>query len=81
MCVCVCVSCSVMSDSLRPRNCSLPGSPVHGDSPGKNNGVDCHSLLQRIFLNQGSNPGLLHCGQILYRLSYWEVHVYIYVLF
>ena len=29
-CVCVYVSCSVVSDSLRPMNCSPPGSPVHG---------------------------------------------------
>ena len=29
-------------------------------SPGKNTGVDNHSLLQRIFPTQGSNPGLLH---------------------
>ena len=28
--VCVYVSHSVMSDSLRPMNCSPPGSPVHG---------------------------------------------------
>ena len=27
------------------------------------------SLLQGIFLTQGSNPGLLHCRQILYWLS------------
>ena len=27
------------------------------DSPGKNAGVGCHSLLQGIFLTQGSNPG------------------------
>ena len=27
-------------------------------------------LLQGIFPTQGSNPGLLHCRQILYRLSY-----------
>ena len=26
--------------------------------------VGCHSLLQGIFLTQGSNPGLLHCKQI-----------------
>ena len=25
---------------------SLPGSSVHGDSPGKNTGVGCHALLQ-----------------------------------
>ena len=30
------------------------------DSPGKNNGVGCHALLQGIFLTQGSNPHLLH---------------------
>ena len=35
------------------------GSSVHGDSPGKNTGVDCHALLQGIFLTQGSNPCLL----------------------
>ena len=36
------------------------------DSPGKNTGVGCHFLLQRIFPTQGLNPGLLHCRQILY---------------
>ena len=36
------------------------------DFPGKNTGVGCHFLLQGIFLTQGSNPGLLHCRQILY---------------
>ena len=29
-----------------------------------------HFLLQGIFPTQESNPGLLHCRQILYRLSY-----------
>ena len=29
-----------------------------------------HSLLQGIFLTQGSNPGLLHWKQILYHLSH-----------
>ena len=36
-----------------PTDCSPPGSSVHGDSPGKNNGVGCHFLLQGIFLTQG----------------------------
>ena len=31
----------------------------------KNTGVGCHSLLQGIFLTQGSNPGLLHYRQTL----------------
>ena len=39
-------------------DCSMPGSSVHGDSPGKNTGVGCHFLLQGIFPTQGSNPGL-----------------------
>ena len=39
------------------------------NSSGKNTGVDCHSLLQGIFLTQGSNPGLLRCRQILHCLS------------
>ena len=42
------------------------------DSSGKNAGVGCHSLLQRIFLIQGLNLGLLHCRHILYHLSYRE---------
>ena len=33
-------------------------------------GLGCHALLQGIFPTQGSNPGLLHCRQILYCLSY-----------
>ena len=40
------------------------------NSPGKNTGVGCHSLFQGIFPTQGSNPGLLHCRQILYHLSH-----------
>ena len=36
------------------------------DFPGKNTEVDSHSLLQAIFLTQGSNSGLLHCRWILY---------------
>ena len=32
--------------------------------------MGCHFLLQEIFPTQGSNPCLLHCRQILYRLSY-----------
>ena len=51
-------------------DCNLPGSSVHGDSPGVNTGVGCHSLLQGIYPTQGSNPGLPHCRQILYHLSH-----------
>ena len=40
------------------------------DFPGKNTGVGCQFLLQRIFLTQGSNPDLPHRKQMLYSLSH-----------
>ena len=60
-------SCPTLCDIM---NCSPPGSSVHGDSPGKNIGEGCHSLLQGIFWTQGLNPGLPHCRWILYLLSH-----------
>ena len=53
-----------MSDSLRPHGLYSPWN-----FPGQNTGVGNPSLLQVIFLTQGLNPGLLHCGQILYNLT------------
>ena len=41
-----------------PLDCSPLGSPVYGDSPGKNTGVGCRALFQRIFPTQGSNLSL-----------------------
>ena len=49
---------------------SPPGSTVLGDSPNNNCEVDYHALLQGISPTQGSNPGLLHCRQMLYCLSH-----------
>ena len=40
-------------------NCSPPGSSAHGDSPGKNIGVGCHTLIQGTFPAQGWNLRLL----------------------
>ena len=58
-------SCSVVSDSLWPDGLYSPWN-----SPGQNTGVGSLSLLQGIFPNQGSKPGLPHCRQILYQLSH-----------
>ena len=56
---------------FKPLNSTLPGScPL--DSPDKNTGVGGHSLLQGIFLTQGSNLGLQHYRWILYHLSHHE---------
>ena len=51
--------------TLRPHGLYSPWN-----SPGLNAGVGSLSLLQGIFPTQGSNPGLLHCRQILYQLSH-----------
>ena len=53
-----------------PMDHSLPGTSVHGDSPGKNTGVGYHFLFQGIFPTQGSNPCLPHSRQILYHLRH-----------
>ena len=60
-------SCPTLYD---PMDCSLPGSSVYGDSPGKNSGVGSHALLQGIFPTQELNPDLSHCRWILYQLSH-----------
>ena len=54
-----------MSDSLHPMDCSLPDSSVHGILQTRILEWGCYSLLQWIFLTQGSYPSLL-------RLLYWQ---------
>ena len=56
---------SVMCNLLGPHGLYSPWN-----SPGQNIGVGSLFLLQGIFPTQGSNPGLLHCWQVLYQLSH-----------
>ena len=63
-------SCPTVCD---PMDCSPPGS-CPWNFPGKNTGVGCHFLLQRIFLNQGSNRGLLHWQADSLPSVPWETH-------
>ena len=58
------VSCSVVSNSLQPHGLQPSKLICPWNSPSKNTGVGSHS--PRIFPTQGSNPGLLHCRQILF---------------
>ena len=66
--------------TLRPMDCSPPGSCVHEISQAR--------ILERVAilfsrgysLTQGSNLGPLHCRQILYHLSHqgsgeWERYI------
>ena len=61
----VLVCAQLCPDLCNPMNCSLPGSSLQGIFQA-NIGMDCHSLLQGIFLIQGSNPCLLY-------LMYWQM--------
>ena len=65
---CVCLAAQLCPTPCDPVDYSLPDSSVHGDSSGKNTGWGCHAHLQRIFPNQGSNPGLPQL--ILYHQSH-----------
>ena len=65
------VNHSVKSGSLWPYGLDLQGS-CPWNSPGKNAGVGCYSLLQGIYLTQRFNTSLLHWRQILYHLSHQE---------
>ena len=65
---CAVLSCSVMSDSLWPRELQ-PSMSLYSWGFPRQEYWSCHALLQGIFPTQGSNPGLPHCQQILYCLS------------
>ena len=66
MCVKLLQSCLTLWD---PMDCSRSDSSVHGIlQAGYWSGLPFPS--PGIFPAQESNPGLLHCGQILYRLQY-----------
>ena len=59
----------VVSDSVQPHGLEPARLLCPWDFPGKNTGVEYHSLLQGIIPTQGSNLGLQHCRRILYHLS------------
>ena len=62
---CVCVSHSVVSNSLLPQGLLCARLLHPGEFPGMYIRVDFLFLLQGISLAQGLNPGLLHCKQTL----------------
>ena len=62
--LCLCVSCSVVSNSLQPHGLEPTRLLCPWNSPGKNTGEGYHSLLQGLFSTQGWKPGLPHCRRI-----------------
>ena len=68
------LSHSVVSVSLRPHGLQPTRLFCPWNSPGKNTGVGCHFLLQRIFLTQGSIQRLLHWQADSLPSVTWETH-------
>ena len=74
----LCCACAQLCPTLRPRGLQPARLLCAWDSLGRNTGAGCHSLLQGVFLTQGSNLHLLHlphCRLILYPWSHllWYV--------
>ena len=65
--------CSVVSDSLWPHGLGSARLLCPWNFPGKNTEVDCHFLLQGIFLTQGLNLNLLHWQADPLHWATWEV--------
>ena len=74
--VCECSVASVIYDSLQPFGLQPTRLLSPWDSPGKNTGVGCHTLLQETFPTQELNWGLLSIRQILHQLSYQGSHFF-----
>ena len=53
-----------------PMDCSLPGCSIHGIFPARVVEWVAISFSRGIFPTQGLNPGLPHCRQMFYLLSY-----------
>ena len=64
------VAVGTMGVKSRSPTLQMDSLPTEPPGKPKNIGVGSLSLLQQIFLTQGSNKSLLHCRQILYQLSY-----------
>ena len=60
--------------------CIPPGSSVHGILQVRILEWVAIPFSRGIFLTQGLNPRVLHCGQILYCPSHREARVYSYLI-
>ena len=63
---------NLRNPGIEPRSPALQEDSLLSEPPGKPKDTEMGSLslLQGTFQTQESNPGFLHCRQILYQLSY-----------
>ena len=81
------INCSVVSDSMQPHRLWPVRLLCPWNSPSKNTGVGCYSLLQGVFPIQGLKPISLivgrfftiwttkeaHCKRVWFKLLLWKV--------
>ena len=74
VCMCVCVPTQSRLTLCDPVDCSPTRLLCPWDSPGKNTGVGCLGLLQRIFpIQKSMSPAL--AGGFFTTSTAWEAHV------
>ena len=66
-------SCLTVFD---PMDCNIPGSSVHGDSPGKNTGGGCHSLPQGSSQSRDQTQASCIAGRFFTIWATREVQIY-----
>ena len=66
--MCVCLVAQLCPTLCDPLDCSPPDSSVHGILQARILEWVAIPFSRGIFPTQGSNPGLLHCREILYHL-------------
>ena len=64
--------CSAMSDSLQPCGLKPASFLLPWDFPGKDTGLGCHFLLQRIFLTWGSLESLKSRDLLSLLSPHWQ---------
>ena len=74
LCTGLCLVTQVCPTLYDPRDCSLTGSSAMGILQARILERAARASSRGIFPAQGSNPGLLHCRQILYQLSHQGNH-------
>ena len=78
-CLCMCQLFSCVQIFATPWTVADQATLSMGFS-GKSTALGNHSLLQRTFPTQESNPSLLHCRQILYHLSHQGSPFFVFIL-
>ena len=81
ICCCLVAKSCLTLTLFDPMAYAPPGSFWPWDFPSKNIGVDCHFLLQGIFLYSRNRTYIFCIGRwVLYQWATWEIHICIFII-